>query len=134
VGLISDLSLGTSRADLAYAALESIAQQVMDVLEAVDRSVGQVQHLHADGGATANDQLMQLQANLIGRNVRRSQNPDLSAMGAAHLAGLGAGLWTWDELKQMPREQDEFNPVWADSRRKQQRRQWLEAVVRARMR
>jgi glycerol kinase len=134
VGLISDLSLGTSRADLAYAALDSIAQQVTDVLEAVDRSVGQVHHLHADGGATANDQLMQLQANLIGRNVRRSQNPDLSAMGAAHLAGLGAGFWTWDELKQMPREQDEFKPVWTDSRREQQRRQWSQAVARARVR
>jgi glycerol kinase len=76
-----------------------------------DAPIGQVHHRHADGGATANDQLMQLQANLIGRNVWRSQNPDLSAMGAAHLAGLEAGFWIWRELKHMPREQDEFKPV-----------------------
>lgn len=134
VGLISDLSLGSTRADLAHAALDSIAEQVTDVLGAVDRSVGQVRDLHADGGATANDQLMQLQANLIGRSVLRSQNPDLSAMGVAHLAGLGAGLWTWDELSKLPRAHDIFKPMWSDSRRDQQRRQWLKAVARARTR
>jgi glycerol kinase len=133
VGIISDLTLGTSRADLAYAALESIAQQVTDVLEAVDRSVRLVQDLYADGSATQNAQLMQLQANLIGRNVLRSENPDLSAMGVAHLAGIGAGFWNWDEIARLPRAQEVFKPTWSDARRDFGRRQWSEALARARL-
>jgi glycerol kinase len=112
--------------------LESIAQQITDVLEVLDRSVRLVQDLYADGGATQNAQLMQLQANLIGRNVLRSENPDLSAMGVAHLAGIGAGFWNWDELARLPRALNVFQPNWSDARRAQQRQQWLEALSRAR--
>ena len=132
VGLISNLSLGSNANDLAYAALESIAQQVGDVLEAVDRSVGLVQELHADGGATTNAQLMQLQADLIGRKVLRSENTELSALGVAHLAGLGAGFWNSQQLEMLPREQTEFIPVWDKTKRQAERQDWHRALARAR--
>ena len=128
VGLISNLTLASNRGDLAYAAIDSIAQQVTDVLEAV----GSPTELFADGGASANAQLMQLQANLIGRRVLRSKNAELSALGVAHLAGLGAGLWTWEDLAALPREWEAFDPRILEGERTKVRRRWREAVARAR--
>ena len=66
--------------------------------------------LYTDGGPTANVHLMQRQADLLGAAVLRSQNPELSALGVAHLAGLGAGLWDWPTLRALPRERQTFRP------------------------
>lgn len=134
VGLISNLTLGSQRADLAYAALDAIGQQVADVVEAVDRGVGQVRALYVDGGPTVNEQLMQLQAELVGRPVLRSRQAELSALGAAHLAGLGAGLWGWTELEALPRQRDTFTPRREAAFRRDRRRRWQEALGRARSR
>lgn len=132
VGLISNLTLGSTRADLAFAAMDSIAQQVSDVVEAVNRSVGQIQVLYTDGGPTANPQLMQRQADLIDTTVLRSENAELSALGAAHLAGLGAGLWSPQALLDLSRERQAFRPQITAPERARLRRIWHEAVDRAR--
>jgi len=132
VGLLAGLSLGTSRGAIARAALESIAHQVADVVEAVDRGVGEVRELFADGGPTRNTALMQLQADLAGRPVLRSHTAELSALGCAHLAGLGAGVWSWDALKALPRERDRLESAGSPDDRAMRRRAWRRAVARAR--
>jgi glycerol kinase len=131
VGLLAGFSLGTGRAAVARAALESIPHQIADVVEAIDRSVGRVHALHVDGGPTRNPVLMQLLADLAGCEVLRSDTAELSALGAAHLAGLGAGLWSWDDLKALPRAQDGFAPTMAADRRQAARNGWRQAVRRA---
>lgn len=134
VGLISNLSLGTTRADLAFAAIDSIAQQVADVVEAAGRSMGRLGALYTDGGPTANPHLMQRQADLIDTTVLRSQNTELSALGAAHLAGLGAGLWNWSALRDLPRENQVFSPQLDRTACLTSRSRWHAALERARLR
>lgn len=137
VGLVSGLTLGTDRADLARAAAESIVLQVEDVLAAVERPPGDqekspIATIHADGGPSANDWLMGLQADLTGRVVVRPRQPGLSALGAAWLAGSVAGLWSRDEAPWASEEVDRFEPrLPADQRRARQDR-WCQAVNRAR--
>jgi glycerol kinase len=103
VGLISGLTLGSGPAQLARAALESVAHQVTDILDAMAPAV----RILADGGASANDTLMRLQADLAGIPVHRARAGNLSALGAAHLAGACAGLW---DGSPGPLEYDVFSP------------------------
>jgi len=134
VGLITNLTPGAGRAALARAALEAIPHQITDVVAAVDRSVGRVTTLHADGGPTRNAELMQLQADLAGCEVRRAATAELSALGVAHLAGLGAGVWSQAALEALPRGGDVFRPAMAEATRRAERERWLAAVGRARIR
>jgi glycerol kinase len=131
VGLIAGCTLKTGRAALARAALESIPHQVCDVVEAVDRSIGRVREVYADGGPTQNAVLMQLQADLLGRVVRPSRTSELSALGAAHLAGLSAGMWTMEALEKLARERSHFEPKLPEVERARARSQWRDAVARA---
>ena len=88
-GLVTGLTAGTTREHLARAALEAVAHQVADVIEAMEADGAvRVQQVHADGGATASGLLMQVQADLLGRPVHVAQAPEASALGAA-LLGLG---------------------------------------------
>ena len=106
-GMVTGLSLGTRPAHLARAALEAIALQVMDVYAAMESDLGQrLGALSADGGASRNDLLMQLQADLIEAPVQRSRVAELSAVGAAMLAARS--LWP-DARFEMP-EPDLFKP------------------------
>jgi glycerol kinase len=89
-GLICGLTRGSTGAHVARAALEAIAHQVADVLDVLPLEVGV---LRADGGASANRFLMQFQADLIGTRVEVASEPETTALGAAALAGLGAGVW-----------------------------------------
>ena len=132
VGTISGLTLGTGLPQLARAALESIAFQVQDVVAAMDRIVP-VDVLLADGGAAANPVLMQLQADVSGRRVERADEADLSALGAAHLAGLQAGLWTRAEVKGLSRERVVFRPEWSPDSRSAAAAAWRAAVRRSRL-
>jgi glycerol kinase len=132
VGLVSGCTLSTGRAELARAALESIPHQVCDVLEAMDRSVGRVHAILADGGPTRNAVLMQLMADLAGRPVRPSRTAELSALGVAHLSGLGAGVWSQAELNGLSRERDEYRPALEEAARREARAGWARAVSRAR--
>ena len=85
---------GSSRAHIARAALESIAYQSADVLEAMQKDAGQpLSELRVDGGAAANDLLMQFQADILGVPVVRPKVLETTALGAAYLAGLAAHVW-----------------------------------------
>ncbi len=108
-GLIANLESGSRAAHLACAAMEAIAFQVRDVLDAMD--VPPNEPLCADGGATRNDALMQLQADVLGRSVLRSACKDLSALGAAWLAGLSLGWWSSvQDFASLPEATTRFDP------------------------
>lgn len=93
-GVITGISRGTGRPQLARAALESIAYQTMDVLEAMEADSGiRIAELRVDGGATVNNFLMQFQSEVLGCAVVRPQTPETTALGAAYLAGLAVGYW-----------------------------------------
>jgi glycerol kinase len=93
-GAIIGITRGTSRADIVRATLDSIAYQVFDVLSAMEKDTGaRIRELRADGGASANDYLMQFQADLLNRSVRRCAMPETTAWGAAILAGQAMRLW-----------------------------------------
>jgi glycerol kinase len=112
--LISGLTLGTKAPQLARAALESIAHQVTDVIDAM----GGADRILADGGASANDLLMQIQADLAGVPVRRARTANLSALGAAFLAGGRTG-WSLDYDDFEPRPRDPAaRPAWRDAVRR----------------
>ena len=100
-GAITGLTRGTGRAEIVRAALESMAYQTRDVVEA---SGYRVKELRVDGGAVRNEFLMQFQADLLQARVVRPENTGSTALGAAYLAGVGAGMWR--SVKDIPRETD----------------------------
>ena len=111
-GTIMGLTRGTSRAHLARAALESIAYQTVDVLEAMQRDSGiALQILNVDGGASANNFLMQFQTDILGVPVERPVNTESTGIGAAYLAGLASGFWnSLEELQNMRRVDRKYVP------------------------
>ncbi|WP_219470907.1 FGGY family carbohydrate kinase [Nonomuraea rhizosphaerae] len=115
-GLISGITRGTTRAHLVRATLEAIAYEVRDVVEATTGTTGEgeggaVPVLKADGGASGNDLLMQLQADQLGTVVERPVVQETTALGAAFLAGLGSGVWgSADELRETWRLDRRFEP------------------------
>lgn len=135
-GEISGLERSHRAAHLARAALDAIAFQVADVLEAMEKAAAvQLPALLADGGATRNDVLMQMQADVIGRPVYRSMQEDLSASGAAMLAGLSLGWWrSLDDLARLPKDARTFEPAMGAEERNRRRDRWQLAVRRARLR
>ena len=93
-GAILGITRGTTRADIVRATLDSIAYQVRDVIIAMESDTGRaIGELRADGGATANRYLMQFQADILGKPVRRAKLAETTAMGAAMLAGMAVGVW-----------------------------------------
>ncbi|HET7725298.1 MAG TPA: FGGY family carbohydrate kinase [Propionibacteriaceae bacterium] len=133
VGLVDGLDMGTSRADLARAALESVAYQVSDVLDAVAAAGRPATTVLADGGATASDLLMQWQADLAQACVVVSDEPELSALGAADLAGVAVGGWAVSDLEAMDRPRHEFTPAVSAADAASAREGWTLAVSRARL-
>jgi len=131
-GLLTGLTLGTRLENVARAALESVAFQVNDLLIAIRGTAGEVGVLSVDGGAAANSSLMQLQADLSGTSVLRPKTADLSALGAAHLAGLAAGLWSLEDLDALPRPRDEFTPATSADWRDSELASWRAAIRRTR--
>jgi glycerol kinase len=132
VATATGFTFGVTRAPFARAALDSIAHQIADVLDAVRASGAQVERLLVDGGPTRNDQLMQFEADMIGAPVERTPVAELSAMGVAHLAGVAAGLFSWDGLKRPDRGAQRFEPQKSAQARAAERRAWAAAVARAR--
>jgi glycerol kinase len=130
-GLISGLVGGSGPAHLARATLESIAYQIRDVLDALSRDMGfQPGCLLADGGGSRNDLLMQLQADIAGVPVIRSASAELSALGAAWLAGLAIGLWSSeDELESLAPAGDRFEPRISAVEREARLAGWQQAVA-----
>ena len=131
VASLTGFSLGTSRAVVARAALDSIVHQIADVVEAVRASGLPVDALHVDGGPTRNDDLMQFEADMIGAPVIRTLLAELSALGAAHLAGLTAGVFTAERLKGLTRTEKTFTPAIDAACRKAARDGWRQAVARS---
>jgi len=133
-GTIVGLTRGSTRAHLARATLEAIAFQTRDVLEAMQRDAGlALQALRVDGGAARNDLLLQLQADLLGTPVQRPAQTETTALGAAMLAGLSAGIWSSvEDLERVWTLDREFEPVMSQDERDQRYIRWQEAVRRAR--
>ncbi|MCL2515971.1 MAG: FGGY family carbohydrate kinase [Microbacteriaceae bacterium] len=139
VGVIAGLTLGTSRTQLARAALESIVLQIEDVLAAADAALGGagIGTIHVDGGPSSNDWLMQRQADLSGRAVVRPARAALSALGAAWLAGSACGIWSPDtapwagSAEGAPKSA--FTPLLAPEARAARRARWACALERARL-
>lgn len=129
---LSGMTLGTGLAQLARAALESVALQVEDVVAAVETAVGRVAVLQADGGASGNDVLMQIQADVSGRDVRQAAAADLSALGAAHLSGRTIGLWTRAQLEALERPSRTFHTGTTPAERAAAQALWHRAVQAAR--
>ena len=134
VGLLSGLTFATDARHLARAAFESIAFQVEDVVASVNREVRPVSTLLADGGPTSNKTLMQLQADTSGRRVEVALARELSALGAAHLAGVGAGVWERKGLERLERARDEYEPLEGAPSRHRRTTAWHAAIARSRHR
>jgi len=132
-GTITGLTRGTSAGHLARAALESIAYQTADVLEAMEADSGiAIAELRVDGGATVNDPLMQFQADILGVPLVRPKVWETTALGAAYLAGLATGFWAGaDELQTQWQRQRTFQPGMAKEKAAELRRVWRKAVERA---
>jgi glycerol kinase len=133
-GQVSGLTRGSTLTHLARAVIDSIAYQVADVFEAMQSATGQpLRVLLADGGVTRNDQLMQFQADILGLPLQRNNTPELSAMGAAYLAGLATGVWSSpDEIAELPRSIDLFEPAMGVDERERLYGGWKDAVARTR--
>jgi len=132
-GAIVGLTRGSTAAHIARAALEGIAFQVTDVLTAMeaDSSI-KVAELRVDGGACANNLLMQFQADLLGVPVVRASNPETTAMGAAYLAGLAVDYFkTTDEIAAQWGSDRTFEPKIASDERQKLRTSWNKALDRA---
>jgi glycerol kinase len=132
-GALLGITRGTSPAHIARAALESIAFQVADLLTAMEADAGvPLAELRVDGGAAANDLLLQLQADLMGVPVARPAMLETTALGAAFLAGLAVGLFRdRDDLAAHWRAERVFEPAMDRGRAGEMRRRWARGVARA---
>ena len=131
---IVGITRGTGLAELARATLESIAFQVADVLQAMAADSGErLQTLRVDGGAAANDLLLQLQADVLGAPVERPVVAETTALGAAYLAGLTVGYWQGlDDIEANWVLERRFEPSMSDDRRRSMLHGWHRAVERSR--
>lgn len=133
-GTILGLTRGTTRAHLARAALEGIAQSVADLVETMSGGDGPaIDELRVDGGATTNDLLMQLQADILGVPVMRPRTLETTALGAAMLAATGGGVWPDPPSRAANQDLDRrFDPSISDVARRAARDRWTDAVGRSR--
>jgi len=133
-GSIAGLTRGTTAAHLARAALEGIAFQVADVLEVMREDSGlAVNELRVDGGASANNLLLQIQSDILGVPVVRPKVVETTALGAAYLAGLASGFWkTRAEVQKAWQVDRVFEPSKSADEVAQRRARWAEALNRAR--
>lgn len=133
-GAILGLTRGAGRAHIVRAALESIAYQVCDLAAAMAEDAHMpLSVLNVDGGAAANDFLMQFQADMLGAPLRRPDNAETTALGAAYLAGLSTGFWkSTEELAALREGEDRFLPTFDEPMRAARLAAWHEAVSRVR--
>jgi glycerol kinase len=132
-GTIVGITRGSGRAQLVRAAVESMAYQTRDVVEAMGRDLGSpLKQLRVDGGAAVMDVLCQFQADLLGIPVRRPRQTETTALGAAFLAGLGAGIWSDGDLEGLWKLDREFEPQMSRDEADSLQSRWREAVERSR--
>jgi glycerol kinase len=133
-GTIGGLTRGANRAHIARAALEGIAFQVADIIDAMETDSGvPLKELRVDGGAARNNLLMQIQADLLGVPVTRPSNPETTVLGATYLAGLAVGYWPDQETIAKQWQADRrFTPAIDENARKARYAGWSQALARAR--
>jgi glycerol kinase len=133
-GTLIGLTRGSTKAHIARAAVESIAFQTADLIEAMNQDAPRsLTELRVDGGAARNDLLLQFQADLLGVPVLRPTNTEITAFGAAALAGLGVKFWQSEsELASLWQLEKRFEPAMAASVARDRRTRWTQAVARSR--
>jgi glycerol kinase len=133
-GALLGITRGVTRAHLVRATLEAIAFQTRDVIEAMTADTGEpLTLLRADGGAAANDFLMQFQADILGVEVERPKVIETTGMGAAFLAGLGVGVWeSPEDIERIRKVDRRFRPKLGAADREALYEGWTEAVARVR--
>jgi glycerol kinase len=129
-GVVLGITRGTTAAELARAALEGVAFQVADLVEAAAADAGQaLKTLRVDGGMARNAWFLQCQADFLGLPVLQAAHSEATALGAAFLAGLRAGLWPdLDSLRRLPQEGNLFEPRRPDEERRRRLAEWRRAV------
>ncbi len=132
-GIIIGITRGTTREHIARSALESIAYQTRDVIDAMVADSGQqIKSLRVDGGATGNDFLMQFQSDILGIPVEKPVVTEMTALGAAYLAGLGVGFWkSKDEIGKHWQVDRVYEPDMSKDRREELYNGWKKAVERS---
>ncbi|HYE30319.1 MAG TPA: FGGY-family carbohydrate kinase, partial [Methylomirabilota bacterium] len=132
-GAMVGLTRGTTKAHIARAALEGIAFQVADILQAMEKDAGlKLKELRVDGGACANNLLMQFQADLLGVPVVRPKVSETTALGACYLAGLAVGFWkNQAEIAGQWQVDRRFTPSMKGLERKRLSADWQKALGRA---
>jgi len=133
-GTLIGLTRGSGRTQVVRAAVESIAYQVTDVMEAMVTDSGlQISEVRADGGAATNNFLIQFQADITGVEVSRPKMLETTALGAAYLAGLGIGFWkSGRDIEALRKVGQHFTPCMETTERQALRRGWTRALERAR--
>jgi glycerol kinase len=132
-GTIVGLTRGSGRAHLARAALEAIAYQTADAVQAQEAACGErLEVLKADGGATVNRWLMQFQADVLGVPVSVPEIAETTALGAAYLAGIAVGTWSPGQVGEMWREADRYEPRMEAAQREELLTEWRRALERSR--
>ncbi|MBA2470279.1 MAG: glycerol kinase GlpK [Chloroflexia bacterium] len=131
-GTITGITRGTTAAHLARATLEAIAFQSHDVLDAMQADSGiTLAELRVDGGASRNDLLMQIQADVLGVPVVRPANVETTVLGAAYLAGLAVGVWAdREDVHESWAVDKRFEPTWSVDERESRYAEWKEAIGR----
>ncbi len=132
-GTILGITRGTTDAHIARAAVESIAFQSMDLMKSMQADAGlPIKEVRVDGGATVNNQLMQFQSDILGTDVIRPQVTEITALGAAYLAGLAVGFWkSIDELQQYWQKDKTFSPSMKKEKVDNLQANWKRAVKAA---
>jgi len=132
-GTLVGMTRGTTKAHIARAALEAIALQVADVFEAMEKDAGlTLKELRVDGGASKNNLLLQMQADILGVPVVRPNIVETTALGAAYLGGIAAGLWSsTQDISSLWQEDRRFEPQWSVEQRQVKRTRWRQALERA---
>jgi len=132
-GMIYGISRGTTRGHIARAALESIAFQSYDVIKAMEKDTGiSIQNLRVDGGASANNTLMQFQSDILNANVERPQILETTSLGVAYMAGLNVGFWnSIDDIKQQWKLEREFIPAMDKVNRESLTKKWSKVVKKS---
>ncbi|MBP6653839.1 MAG: hypothetical protein KA779_01665 [Propionivibrio sp.] len=133
LGLISGLTLNTDKGALFAAAVESIAHQVADVVDAMNASGVEVKRLLLDGGPSRNAKLRELLSAYIAKPVVHCSDAELSALGVAHLAGVGAGVWDWEAIAKLQRAQTATDVSERNAATKPERQRWAHAVAQSRL-
>ncbi len=131
-GAILGLTQGVTDKHIVRSTLESLAYQTMDVLKAMEKDSGiRLKSLNVDGGACVNNFLMQFQADILNVEVKRPENIETTALGAALLAGLAVNFWTMDEILERREIERTFKPLMKAEKRQKLYAGWLKAIEKA---